>query len=399
MDPYPGNREINGNHNMAAIARGPDTLNDDHLANLHNFGGDVRMQGPSEQFLPPTRLFQPTMRGNDQAAPRSPNTMSFNSGPNQGSNYRQSQFSDGRSPAQDLQSNSRQFFDGPNLDAPGNFMRYTSQDGPGNFAPQRQYPNGPRGHVNGAPHEYGNDHAHLQGVRIQNLGEERAGAISMQHALNEMHLRNQNNEIRELYQHGPDQEYDRNMYSLNSMNADRRLKAAKPRMQANARPNVDVPNQKLDPSSNVLTTVIVQNIPKSYTQPMLLEVWPPDGTYDFLYLPFSFNEKCNFGYAFMNFVTHEDAKCFINAWRNQSLLERDGYGQQIEGLSLSIDFASLQGRDKIIHRLLKSKARRIKNVNYQPVIFNGMQRVDFQKYMSGKGKMKEQPVPSPTMTL
>ena len=63
--------------------------------------------------------------------------------------------------------------------------------------------------------------------------------------------------------------------------------------------------------SNVLlkrdarTTLMIKNIPNKYNQKMLLAEIDErhKGQYDFFYLPIDFQNKCNVGYAFINFVS------------------------------------------------------------------------------------------------
>jgi RNA recognition motif-containing protein len=52
------------------------------------------------------------------------------------------------------------------------------------------------------------------------------------------------------------------------------------------------------------TTLMIKNIPNKYTQKMLLQTIDQDFRmkYDFFYLPIDFKNKCNVGYAFINFV-------------------------------------------------------------------------------------------------
>jgi hypothetical protein len=62
------------------------------------------------------------------------------------------------------------------------------------------------------------------------------------------------------------------------------------------------------------TTVMLRNIPNNYTRDKLLALLETEGFLrdcDFVYLPFDFKTKANVGYAFVNFVSHEDAICFM----------------------------------------------------------------------------------------
>ena len=52
---------------------------------------------------------------------------------------------------------------------------------------------------------------------------------------------------------------------------------------------------------------MIKNIPNKYTQRMLLQTLDRtyDGTYDFFYLPIDFKNRCNVGYAFLNFKDYK----------------------------------------------------------------------------------------------
>uniref|UniRef100_A0A5B7BU13 RRM domain-containing protein n=1 Tax=Davidia involucrata TaxID=16924 RepID=A0A5B7BU13_DAVIN len=52
------------------------------------------------------------------------------------------------------------------------------------------------------------------------------------------------------------------------------------------------------------TTLMIKNIPNKYTSKMLLAAIDEHcrGTYDFIYLPIDFKNKCNVGYAFINMI-------------------------------------------------------------------------------------------------
>jgi len=62
------------------------------------------------------------------------------------------------------------------------------------------------------------------------------------------------------------------------------------------------------------TTVMIRNMPNNYTREMMLDlvdVMGFKGCYDFAYLPVDFKSQAGLGYAFINFVSTEEAqRCF-----------------------------------------------------------------------------------------
>ncbi|VVB17646.1 unnamed protein product [Arabis nemorensis] len=67
------------------------------------------------------------------------------------------------------------------------------------------------------------------------------------------------------------------------------------------------------------TTLMIKNIPNKYTSKMLLSAIDEHckGTYDFLYLPIDFKNKCNVGYAFINLIEPEKIVPFYKAFNGK----------------------------------------------------------------------------------
>ncbi|EFJ36208.1 hypothetical protein SELMODRAFT_438348 [Selaginella moellendorffii] len=67
------------------------------------------------------------------------------------------------------------------------------------------------------------------------------------------------------------------------------------------------------------TTLMLKNIPNKYTSKMLLAVIDEanQGTYDFIYLPIDFKNKCNVGYAFVNMIEPSYIVSFYKAFNGK----------------------------------------------------------------------------------
>jgi RNA recognition motif-containing protein len=76
---------------------------------------------------------------------------------------------------------------------------------------------------------------------------------------------------------------------------------------------------KVRSGEDMRTTLMIKNIPNKYNQKMLLSAVDErhKGTYDFFYLPIDFKNKCNVGYAFINFLQPEYIIPFYEEFNNK----------------------------------------------------------------------------------
>ncbi|KAK6157089.1 hypothetical protein DH2020_011337 [Rehmannia glutinosa] len=77
--------------------------------------------------------------------------------------------------------------------------------------------------------------------------------------------------------------------------------------------------EKIANGGDIRTTLMIKNIPNKYTSKMLLAAIDEThkGTYDFLYLPIDFKNKCNVGYAFINMVSPSHIITFYEAFNGK----------------------------------------------------------------------------------
>lgn len=76
---------------------------------------------------------------------------------------------------------------------------------------------------------------------------------------------------------------------------------------------------KIRTGEDTRTTLMIKNIPNKYTSKMLLAAIDEHhkGTYDFLYLPIDFKNKCNVGYAFINMLSPSNIIPFYEAFNGK----------------------------------------------------------------------------------
>merc|ERR1712070_485067 len=73
---------------------------------------------------------------------------------------------------------------------------------------------------------------------------------------------------------------------------------------------ISFPNDRDEVENDDRTTLMFRNLPNNYTRAGLLDMLDAEGFnrhYSFVYLPTDFKNFAGFGYAFVNFATHEAA--------------------------------------------------------------------------------------------
>jgi len=114
------------------------------------------------------------------------------------------------------------------------------------------------------------------------------------------------------------------------------------------------------------SSLMVRNIPNKYTQQMLLNEFTENGhgpgVIDFFYLPIDFKNRCNRGYAFINFVDYRDIVKF----------HRQYYGQHWRTFNsdkiCDITYARIQTKASMLKRF-ENSALMEKDEEYKPLVF------------------------------
>ncbi|CAN0451747.1 unnamed protein product, partial [Discosporangium mesarthrocarpum] len=127
------------------------------------------------------------------------------------------------------------------------------------------------------------------------------------------------------------------------------------------------------------TTVMVRNIPNKYTQSMLLQEIDANyrESYDFFYLPIDFKNKCNVGYAFINFMDYRRIVPFSREFNGQRW--KNFNSEKV----CAISYARIQGKASMISRFQNSSLME-KDGEYRPLIF----------YSAGADRGRPEPFPA-----
>eukprot|EP00258_Populus_trichocarpa_P000126 XP_002297875.3 protein MEI2-like 4 isoform X1 [Populus trichocarpa] len=113
------------------------------------------------------------------------------------------------------------------------------------------------------------------------------------------------------------------------------------------------------------TTLMIKNIPNKYTSKMLLAAIDEHhkGSYNFIYLPIDFKNKCNVGYAFINMIDPSQIIPFYQAFNGKKWEKFNS-----EKVAL-LAYARIQGKTALIAHFQNSSLMN-EDKRCRPILFN-----------------------------
>ncbi|KAL1184122.1 hypothetical protein V6Z11_A01G023200 [Gossypium hirsutum] len=113
------------------------------------------------------------------------------------------------------------------------------------------------------------------------------------------------------------------------------------------------------------TTLMLKNIPNKYTSKLLLAAIDErsGGTYDFVYLPIDFKNKCNVGYAFINMIEPSQVISFYQAFNGKNWEKFNS--EKVASLA----YARIQGKAALIAHFQNSSLMN-EDKRCRPILFN-----------------------------
>lgn len=112
--------------------------------------------------------------------------------------------------------------------------------------------------------------------------------------------------------------------------------------------------------------MMIQNLPPSLKQQELVQELDASaftGLYDYVFAPRQYWTGLSVGYAFVNFVNHEDAQSFCNQWDNVPRF----HGPAL----LKVSPANVQGKAANMRKWLSAKGLRVKQADFRPLCILG----------------------------
>ncbi|CAA0808666.1 Protein MEI2-like 5 [Striga hermonthica] len=138
--------------------------------------------------------------------------------------------------------------------------------------------------------------------------------------------------------------------------------------------------EKIANGEDIRTTLMIKNIPNKYTSKMLLLAIDEThkGTYDFLYLPIDFKNKCNVGYAFINMVSPAHIITFYEAFNGKKWEKFNS--EKVASLA----YARIQGKTALVSHFQNSSLMN-EDKRCRPIVFQseGQGTGDLEPFPSG----------------
>ncbi|GMH30238.1 hypothetical protein Nepgr_032081 [Nepenthes gracilis] len=135
--------------------------------------------------------------------------------------------------------------------------------------------------------------------------------------------------------------------------------------QLNSKKQFQLELEKIASGEDTRTTLMIKNIPNKYTSKMLLAAIDENhkGTYDFLYLPIDFKNKCNVGYAFINMLSPSHIIPFYEAFNGKKWEKFNS--EKVASLA----YARIQGRAALISHFQNSSLMN-EDKRCRPILFH-----------------------------
>jgi len=112
------------------------------------------------------------------------------------------------------------------------------------------------------------------------------------------------------------------------------------------------------------TTLMIKNIPNKYDRNLILQTIDKNhkGKYDFFYLPIDFRNRCNVGYAFINFIDSKHIRYFHDEFNGKRWEKFNS-----EKICL-LKYARIQGRAALIQHFQFSSVMNQQDKKLKPLI-------------------------------
>lgn len=138
-----------------------------------------------------------------------------------------------------------------------------------------------------------------------------------------------------------------------------------PRIDSKKSFNHEIDLNMIETDKDRRTTCMIKNIPNKYTQQMLIDHLDEShaGRYDFVYLRMDFKNKCNVGYAFINFLEPKD----ICTYAKRMVGRRWSRFNSEKRCELA--YARIQGKEALVDKFRNSRVMQ-EPPSYRPRVFD-----------------------------